>query len=200
MIPPGGDAEDTEALRCKWDSRYRATDRFPDPAGVLLENRHLLPTRGRALDLASGLGANALLLARWGLSVSAWDLSPVAIAALKTRAAAEGLALEAEVRDVLCHPPAPARFDVILVSHFLARDLAPAISAALLPGGLLFYQTFVRESVTDQGPGNPAYRLNRNELLRLFSDLVVRFYREEGRVGDLDRGTRDVAQLVAQRP
>ena len=54
--------------------------------------------------------------------------------------------------------------------------------------------------MTDQGPSNPAYRLDTNELLRLFPHLIVRFYREEGRVGDLTDGKRDIAQLVAQRP
>ena len=200
MIPPAGNEEETAALRTKWDARYRETDRLPEPAAVLVENRHLLPTRGRALDLACGLGSSALLLARAGLDVYAWDLSPVAIAALKTRAVAEGLSVQAEVRDVQTDPPEPVRFDVILVSYFLERALCARIAAALRPNGLLFYQTFVREAVTDQGPGNPVYRLDRNELLRLFPGLIVHFYREEGRVGDVTQGTRDVSQLVAQRP
>ena len=200
MTQPVVDPEDAEALRRKWDTRYRETDRLPEPAAVLAENRHLLPIKGRALDLACGLGSSALLLARAGLDVFAWDLSPVAIATLKARAAAEGLSVQAEVHDVQIDPPEPESFDVILVSHFLERDLTPSIAAALTAGGLLFYQTFTRESVTGQGPDNPAYRLDRNELLRLFPGLIVCYYREEGRVGDLTRGTRDSAQLVVQRP
>jgi SAM-dependent methyltransferase len=101
---------------------------------------------------------------------------------------------------VQLHPPAPDGFDVVVVSHFLDRKLMPAIAAALRPGGVLFYQTFTREAVTECGPSNPAFRLETNELLRLVDELVVRFYREEGRLGDIDRGTRDVAMLIAQRP
>lgn len=198
-MPSAETAEETEALRRRWEDRYREAARLPEPAGVLVENRHLLPARGRALDLACGLGTNALFLARIGLEVWAWDLSAVAIAALQARAVAEGLGVHAEVRDVLGEPPEPGRFDVILVSQFLDRALCSAIAVALRPGGLLFYQTFVRESVSEQGPANPAYRLERNELLRLFPGLVVRFYREEGRVGRLTCGARDIAQLVAQR-
>jgi hypothetical protein len=63
----------------------------------------------------------------------------------------------------------------------------------------LFYQTFTRERVDDSGPGSERFRLERNELLRLFPDLIVRFYREEGRIGDPTRGFRNRAQLVAQR-
>jgi SAM-dependent methyltransferase len=190
---------ESKVLRNKWDTRYRESERQPEPARILLENLHLLPAQGRALDLACGLGASALLLAERDLKVHAWDLSPVAIEKLEQAAEARGIGLRAAVRDVLARPPEPDRFDLILVSHFLDRDLAPAIAAALRPGGLLFYQTFVRDAVPPQGPSNPAYRLQANELLRLFPDLLVRFYREEGRVGDLSLGSRDMAQLIAQR-
>ena len=110
------------------------------------------------------------------------------------------LRVEAQVRDVCARPPAPESFDCILVAHFLDRGLAPAIAEALRPGGLLFYQTFGLEGVGGRGPSNPVYRLGTNELLRLFPGLTLRFYREEGRLGDLTRGTRDLVQLVAQRP
>lgn len=197
---PIGGAQAPDALRAKWDARYRANARFPEPARVLCENTHLLPESGRALDLACGLGAGALTLAEHGLQVCAWDLSPVAIERLRLECKAQALCLDAEVRDVTREPPMPASFDVILVAHFLDRALVPAIAAALRPGGLLFYQTFIREAVSGLGPSNPDYRLSRNELLRLFPRLVVRVYREEGRLGDLSRGARDVAQLVAERP
>jgi hypothetical protein len=78
--------------------------------------------------------------------------------------------------------------------------LFPALAAALRPGGLLFYQTWTREAVTGRGPANPAYRLEPGELLRAFAGLRVLAYREEGRVGDVARGVRDQAWLVAMRP
>jgi hypothetical protein len=115
-------------------------------------------------------------------------------------AADRGLALETQVRDLTARPPGPSRFDLIVVTHFLDRSLAPAIAAALRPGGLLYYQTFNREPVSARGPSNPAYRLAPNELLDLFRGLVVRVYRDEGRTGDTSQGLRDLAQLIAQRP
>jgi tellurite methyltransferase len=193
------EGEGQDALRSKWDERYAHSDREPLPAPVLAENLHLLPSAGRALDLACGLGANALLLAQRGLDTSAWDLSPVAIEHLMEEAKARGLGISAEVRDAQARPPEPQSFDVIVVSHFLDRGLMPAIAGALRPGALLFYQTFSREAVSDWGPSNPCFRLETNELLRLLPQLVVRVYREEGRVGDLSRGARDIAMLVAQR-
>jgi SAM-dependent methyltransferase len=184
----------------KWDDRYRQLEPPPGPALVLELHAHLLPRCGTALDLACGLGANALFLAARGLEVSAWDLSPVAIRRLQASARSQGLHLQAAVRDVLIEPPPADHFDLICVCHFLDRGLLPAIRAALRPGGLLCYQTFVREQVSERGPGDAAYRLATNELLDLAEGLVIRSYREEGRVGDLSQGIRDLALLVAQRP
>ena len=187
-----------DTLRQKWDQRYLQAGAPPSALDVLAENTHLLPIEGSALDLACGLGGSGLLLAERGLRTWAWDLSAVAIDALKTRAG--NLPLIAEVRDVIRQPPSPAGYDVICVGHFLDREICPAISAALRPGGLLFYQTFTRERVDQTGPGTQQYRLGTNELLELFPGLLVRFYREEGRLGDPARGFRNRAQLVAQRP
>jgi SAM-dependent methyltransferase len=166
---------------------------------VLVENSYLLPAGGVALDLACGLGANACLLARCGLDTVGWDYSRVAIDALTELAITTGLSLQGEVRDAIADPPQPGSFDVIVVSHFLERSLAPSLEAALRRGGLLFYQTFTRIRVDDGGPSNPAFRLDGNELLGLFSGLRVLVYREEGRVGDIRQGFRNEAMLVAQK-
>ena len=191
---------DTDALRRKWDERYQSASAQRPPAAVLAENLHLLPARGRALDLACGLGANALLLARQGLDVSAWDLSSVAIDQLRRAAEAEGLAIDAQVCGFERQPPEAAGFDVIVVAHFLSRELMHSIAKALRPGGLLYYQTFTQDAVTETGPSSTRFRFERNELLWVFSDLWVCLYREEGKLGDITRGWRDEAMLIAQQP
>jgi SAM-dependent methyltransferase len=190
-----------QTLRAKWDIRHGDPDKLPNPAEVLVENLHLLPQAGRALDLACGLGGNALQLAKQGLEVTAWDISPVAIERLKGFALSMGLTnLTAEERDIELQPFDTDSFDVIVVSYYLERALAPHIIQALRPGGLLFYQTFTRVAVGDKGPSNPEFRLRDNELLELFNPLKLRVYREESRLGDLSQGNRDVAMLVAEKP
>lgn len=183
-----------------WDARYRQQAAgIPSPAEVLAQLGHLLPPRGRALDLACGLGGNALALARRGLDTHAWDYSEEAIERLRRLASACGVAIHCEVRDVVSCPPGPASFDVIVVSRFLERSLAPALQAALRPAGLLYYQTFVRDRVGGRGPTNPAFRLDDNELLHLFPGMRVLYYHEEGSLGDTTLGFRDQAMLVAQQ-
>lgn len=189
--------------REKWNVRYRhkmATPGFvAEPVLVLQEFAHLLPASGEALELACGLGANSLMLAQMGLDTSAWDISDVAVEHLRAEARRRGLMLHAEARDLLASPPPPGRFDVVVVSRYLERPLMPAILRALRPGGLLYYQTFVAERVSERGPPDGPYRLSPNELLELCRGLRILAYREEGRVGDPSGGLRDEAYLVGQR-
>ncbi len=189
------------AAKDKWDRIYRDREQGPlEAAEVLKQNQHLLPASGMAMDLACGLGANSLLLAQAGLTVLSWDISPVAIDKLSAIAAERDLPINAEVVDVEKQPPPTDSLDVLVVSHFLSRSLAPALIAALKPGGLLFYQTYCRAKVSQRGPSNPDYLLEDNELLTLFSGLRLRVYREESVLGEPDAGWRDQAMLVAEKP
>ena len=190
----------TRADQCKWDRIYTGKDQEAGrPCRVLSARSHLLPPAGLALDLACGRGANALYLAGKGYTTSAWDVSEVVVRRLAEQARQIGVQLDTQQRDVAANPPAPASFDIIVVSRYLERTIIPDIIAALKDEGLLFYQTFIREKVSDTGPRNPAYRLQPNELLHLFKPLHIIYYREEGTTGDTGKGFRNEAMLVAQR-
>lgn len=188
-----------EDRRALWDQRHAEAEDIGAVPAVLRLHGDWLPRGGRALDLACGRGAAALWLAERGLDVTAWDYSAVAVDRLATEAARRGLNLAAQVRDVTAAPPPAAGFDLIVVSHFLERDLCPAIAAALRPGGLLCYQTFGPLVAGAAGPSNPAFRLQANELLRLFPTLLVRSYREPGELAPANDELRGLAMLVAQR-
>ncbi|MBF0455435.1 MAG: class I SAM-dependent methyltransferase [Magnetococcales bacterium] len=184
-----------------WDERYAKGDKKPIADPFLTENRHLLPSRGRALDVACGLGGNALFLAKVGLQVEGWDFSSKAIAQLQQEAQQQEVVLSAEVRDVVEQPWPKKRYDLITVSRFLDRSLTLSMVEALKPGGLLFYQTFVQWKVGERGPKDLAYRLGKNELLTLFVPaLSLVFYREEWDVGVGASDRRDSAFLIGRVP
>jgi len=184
----------------KWNRIHSTPDSAPPrAAAVLIQNRHLLPASGDALDLACGRGGNALLLAAHGMKTSAWDISSVVLEALNKTANNAGYTLKTDCRDVSANPPSPSSQDVIVVSHFLDRALAPHLVAALRPGGLLFYQTFIAAAVDASGPSNPLYRLGPNELLEMFRPLRILVYREEATAGDVKQGWRNEAMLVGQQ-
>ena len=183
----------------KWNDCYREATGERQASRVLRENLHLLPDDGCALDLACGLGGNSILLAQQGLKVDAWDIADVSITALQALASMKNLLVQAEVQDVESNPPIPDTYDVIVVSYFLDRDIIPALIQALKPGGLIYYQTFIRQRVSDRGPRREAFRLDDQELLTLFSGLQVLFYREEGCVGDVQKGFRDEAMFIGMK-
>ena len=184
----------------KWDQIYcNRPAAASSAATVLTDNLHLLPKTGTALDAACGAGANAIVLARQGLETHAWDISKQALILLSKSVANENLNLIPTQRDIVSHPPVANSFDVIVVSRFLDRSIVKHLISALRPGGLIYYQTFIKEQRDDCGPSNPAYRLDSNELLRLFSTLHLICYREEGNTGELSIGFRNEAMLIARK-
>ncbi len=190
---------EAQQAQVKWNGRYQQSVSAPQPCRVLQENRHLLPSSGTALDLACGRGGNAYCLAEQGLETWAWDIADVAITQVRQTAQQRGLTIHADVRDVVGHPPAPASFDVIVVSRFLDRRLTAALIAALKTHGRLYYQTFIKQTPEDIGPVADLFRLDTQELLNMFRPLRVLVYREEAQVGDLTRGWRNEALFVGQK-
>ncbi|MBD3610812.1 MAG: methyltransferase domain-containing protein [Gammaproteobacteria bacterium] len=175
----------------RWNNRYQDRSQPGDAVPVLQQNIALLPANGKALEIACGLGANTLLLAQHGLEVDAWDISQVAVDKLQAIANKHGLNVHTQARDVVNQPPEVEQYDVIVVSFFLERSLMPALINALKPGGIIYYQTFARENATS-GPSNPAFRLDKNELLTCFNSLTIRVYRDDGQSAE--------SFIVAQKP
>ena len=189
----------SQSPQSKWDRRFSSSTTPNEVAQVLQRNRHLLPQRGRALELACGLGGNALFLAAQGLQVDAVDVSPVALQKLANFAAKQKLDVTGLERDIESDWQSPAQYDVIVCSHYLYRPLCPRIAAALNSGGLLFYQTFTLDKLDSSGPKTADYLLRNNELLQLFSELDLVYYREDGHSGDLSRGSRNIACFVGRQ-
>ena len=79
--------------RERWDARWAEGAHAGGDAPAWLDALppDLVPTSGRALDVAAGAGRVSLWLARRGLEVVASDVSPVALARAADAAAAEGL-------------------------------------------------------------------------------------------------------------
>jgi hypothetical protein len=95
-------------------------------------------------------------------------------------------------------PIAPESCGAVLVFRFLFRPLAGAIVRALRPGGLLLYETFTtHQRDLGQGPGNPAFLLETNELPRLFAALEPIAYEEV--VSERPPRPEALARLAARR-
>ena len=170
------------------------------PARVLLDNQHLLPLGGKALDYASGLSANGVFLANHGFDVTAWDLSDVAVDKVNAYAIEKKLALHAKKIDIeKSLDTLQGEFDVIVVSFFLHRESLSELYKLLKPCGLLFYQTFSGEQLNGVGPSRSDFRLRRGELLKIFSSMKLLSYREDYAFSASENVIADQVFFVAQK-
>lgn len=197
----------SNADREKWDERYREgayADR-EHPSALLAEWEPELP-RGRALDVACGAGRNSLFLAGTGREVHGVDISAVGLDRAREAARGRGLEVHWTEADLENRPEAglPAGpFDLIVLIRYVSLPLLPLLIERLRGGGCLLCEQHVVTSRDVVGPKNPAYRLDRNQLLRAVTalsrlDLRVLYYRE-GAVTDPDGRPAALAQLVLRR-
>ena len=184
--------------RSRWEARYaEQADRAVRPPSPWLV-RHLPRQRqGRALDLACGDGRNALYLARQGFTVDAIDIAFAGLARLRAAARAEGLVVRGIQADLEQFPLPIDRYAVLVNIRYLQRSLLPAIRRAVTPGGIVVFETFLREQAQLGHPRNPAFLLEPGELRAAFADFDV-LAEEEG-LAEADGERAYLARLVARR-
>ena len=187
----------SEADRDKWQRRYaeRSYRLRTHPTALLEEWLARLP-RGRALDLACGTGRNALHLAAAGYRVDAMDISAAALERGAQRAAELGVEVNWVEVDLDSVELAPDSYDLVVVARYVNRVITDALMASLRDGGHLVYEQHFRTEQAVDGPSSQRFRLQPNELLEMFHDLRVLYYREGLRT-DRDGRTMALAQLVA---
>ena len=184
--------------RERWDAKYAAKP-VPEqlsPDAWLIEQVANLPL-GRALELACGLGHNAIRLAQRGWEVDAVDVSPVGLRLASELAEKHGARVRWIAADLDEFTPAGGAYDLVFVFRFLDRARLPGIiEQALRPDGRLVYETFTLAQIRrpESYMTNPAFALAPGELSRLFPKLQTLSY------GECSLPDRDVARLVAQRP
>jgi SAM-dependent methyltransferase len=126
-----------------WNDRYAGPDYAfgTDPNEFVVEIVEEWDP-GRALDLGSGEGRNAVWLARRGWDVTAVDVSAIGIAKAQDLAAAHGVDVEFIVADLADFVMQPAGFDLVLLTYIQVPGPLRAVihrtaTAALRPGGVL---------------------------------------------------------------
>lgn len=184
--------------RAYWDEQYRTGEFDPPeiPSPLLEEIVNLLP-EGRALDIATGTGRNALFLAEQGYAVDAIDISEEALATARDRAAERSLEVDWIRADLLDYEFPERAYDVVMVDFYTAFDRLPDIKDALAPDGVLLYEHHLRSTdPIECGPEGDRYRFRSNDLLHACLDLTVLRYEETTRT--VDGRTAAVVALVAR--
>lgn len=152
---------------------------------------HLIKPGATLLDVACGTGRHVRWFAQRGCRVTALDRDAVALQPL------QGLA-EIRVADIEAAPwpLVERRFDAVLVTNYLWRELLPTIVDSVADDGVLIYETFAVGNETVGKPSNPKFLLRHAELLSAARDLHVVAYEN----GCLTEPDRFVQRLVAVRP
>ncbi|MDQ7785671.1 MAG: class I SAM-dependent methyltransferase [Desulfomonilaceae bacterium] len=174
--------------REKWNSRYTRHDvTIPDPDPFLTENASLL-TKGTALDLAAGLGANALFLARSGYGVDAIDISFPALLRLKAEADRLSLDIRPIVADLDTYPVPINRYDLVAIFYFFSPPIMSSIRNCMKRGGLLVCSTYNYRHTSIKPGFTRKYLVPRGGLAPYVHGLdIVLNENEAGEAGNLSR-------------
>ena len=195
------------AQAAEWDERYSEDDRAMwsgRPNGRLVAEVGDLPP-GRALDVGSGEGADAIWLARQGWNVTAIDVSEVAVNRAREAAQKAAVAVEWICGDALGTPFPAASFALVSLQYpALPKAAGEAAVRALLdtvrPGGVLLavYHDLDdehREHMRERGVDPDAYVGADDLVAQLGDNFTVERHTVEPRL-DPPPDTLHVADVV----
>jgi SAM-dependent methyltransferase len=144
----------------------------------------------QVLDVACGAGRHVRWFAQRGCRVTAVDRDADALEPLRPLA-------EVHVADLEQGPwPLPHRhFNAVVVTHYLWRDLWPALLASVNPQGWLIYETFAAGQETVGRPANPDFLLRPGELLDVVRGTLRVVAYEDGFLAGPDRFIQRIAAV-----
>jgi len=177
----------------RWNHRHVDRPISTNVAGIV-EKFVTIANTGKALDIAAGVGRNTHFLADKGFVVDAVDYSDVALSQIKDIATINKI--EADLDTYLFEVNS---YDLIVNCNYLDRRHFPLIKEALVEGGVLIFETFIKTQ--EEGyhqPSNLDFVLRTNELLHAFIGLDIVYYEERDDVNNLGEKVR-IASMVARK-
>lgn len=192
--------------RTEWDRRYEASELIWTASPNRFVVRELADLKpGRALDLGTGEGRNAVWLAEQGWQVTAVDFSAVGLAKAARLAEARGVVVDWRSADLGDYRPAAAAFGLVLVAylHLPPATLAEVLrraTAALAAGGTLLVVGHDRSNLNEGvgGPQDPDVLYTPESIVAELRGLDVR---EAGRVYrpvETDTGTHEAVDTLVR--
>lgn len=184
----------------RWNERHAARDPIDgsDPDPTLVETCAGLPP-GRALDLGTGAGRNAIWLAQRGWRVTAVDFSTAGLERARASATAVGVAgVDWQLHDLVEWQPPDAAFELVILVFIQLppherRRVHAAAAAAVAPGGTLLVIGHDRTNPAEEvgGPRDQDVLFTAGEIA---SELPAGFRVE--RAEAVPRGSGDGPQPI----
>jgi hypothetical protein len=157
--------------RLHWDERHRNAGDLDPLSFLTVELGPLLPSPGTAIDVAGGRGRHAAWLNDRGWDTTVVDFSPVALDAVP-----DGIGTVAADLEVDLFPEGP--WDLVLVVHYLHRELFPAMIAQLAPAGLIGFAVSTERNLERHERPPLPYLLGEGEAPDLVPGLRILSYAE----------------------
>lgn len=181
-----------------WNARYTTGQRPHDgPPSAYLRRWLLRLPRGWALDVASGLGRNAIFLAKAGFRVVAVDFarSGLEIAQLRARRARVQVRWVEANLNTWSIPR--SKLAVVVNTFYTNRRRLPALKASVIPGGVFLIETHLRTVGGSTHRRGHHFGVRRGELRQWFRDWDILELEEERLTA---HGDSAISRIVARRP
>lgn len=170
--------------RVRWDKVYRqrAKEAYPNPNPILLQfTPHVEADDGcTALDLAGGVGQDAIWLAQQGYTVDLMDISRVALQRARTEMMLRNVRrinlLQIDVDAIDLKSDA---YNLVTVTRYLQRNLFSHIKNSVRSGGRVIYDTYNVRYLELVPEFNKAFLLGLGELQSYFHNWQIIHHEEE---------------------
>lgn len=181
-----------------WEARYAAADPlYGDEPSAFLARNLALAKPGEALDVGSGEGRNAALLARHGFAVTAVDFAPTAVERARRRLAASAPAPQVLAQDLQFYLVPLMRFSLIAVIDTKPPlTVLKGLARGLASGGTLIVENFLTTQIGRPGLQPDVSECYRpQELLEHVQGLRLAYYDERAAADEPLK-----VRLIAQKP
>jgi cyclopropane fatty-acyl-phospholipid synthase-like methyltransferase len=196
-----------------WDGRF-STDGYifgTEPNAWLAAHANLLQPGMRVLAVADGEGRNSVWMAKRGLTVDAFDISPVGVAKAEKLAQQAGVQVNFQIAGVEDFAWKVGEYDAVVAIFIQFADpdtraaLFRRMKSALKPDGLLLLQGYTPKQLEYKtgGPPNVDHLYTEDLMQEAFGDMDIselRSYDDVLNEGTQHRGQSALIGVVARKP
>ena len=156
----------------KWDRKYKETPKLLEKREVSIKIKEAIKYSkvGLALDIACGAGKNSMFLAENNFEVESLDISSVALDVLKEKKYSN---ITTVLTDLDGFRPKENKYDFIVMTNFLDREMIPRLAKALTMQGILFIETYMDHDSNTKKSSNSNFLLKEGELKTFFNDDYI---------------------------
>jgi len=196
-----------------WDARFSSDEYIfgTEPNVWLAQHADLLKPGMRVLAVADGEGRNSVWLAKQGLQVDAFDISPVGIDKARKLAHQQGVDINFSIHSVEDYPWSTGTYDAVVAIFIQFADpetraaLFKHMKSALKPDGVILLQGYTPKQLDYKtgGPPNLSHLYTEDLLKESFSDLAIAeltAYEQVLTEGSQHHGQSALIGMVARKP